>query len=229
MNADGLMHVSAKDKATSKEQKKITIQSSGGLSEEQIQDTVRQSEQFAEEDKKRKELVGVKNNADSLCYTAEKNLEEHKSKLPQNIIDDVNTAMSELRAVKEKDLENIKMAIQKLNQALMKIGEAISGASDKGSRERTCSGKRSRKGSRIEKRVTKVSVSIKSARYRNAMFLCLTLSLTVVAWIAPAATSAPHRKVYLASIRNCPSVDSSCPAMASSQRTQQARGTSRDS
>ena len=135
MNADGLMHVSAKDKATSKEQKKITIQSSGGLSEEQIQDTVRQSEQFAEEDKKRKELVGVKNNADSLCYTAEKNLEEHKSKLPQNITDDVNTAMSELRAVKEKDLENIKMAIQKLNQALMKIGEAISGSSDKGSSE----------------------------------------------------------------------------------------------
>ena len=97
---------------------------------------VRKSEQFAEEDKKRNELVEVKNNADSLCYTAEKNLEEHKSKLPQNITDDVNTAMSDLRAAKEKDdLENIKMAIQKLNQALMKIGEAIYGLSDKGSSE----------------------------------------------------------------------------------------------
>ena len=134
MDADGIMHVSAKDKATSKEQK-ITIQSSGGLSEEQIQDMVRQSEQFAEEDKKRKELVEVKNNADSLCYTAEKNLEEHKSKLPQNIVDEVNTATADLRAAKEKDdLENIKTCIQTLNQALMKIGQTISG-SDKGSSE----------------------------------------------------------------------------------------------
>lgn len=130
MDADGIMHVSAKDKATSKEQK-ITIQSSGGLSEEQIQEMVRASEQFAEEDKKRKELVETKNNADSLCYTAEKNLEEHKSKLPQNIIDEVNTATADLREAKEKDdLEVIKTRIQALNTALMKIGQSFS-SSDK--------------------------------------------------------------------------------------------------
>lgn len=133
MDADGIMHVSAKDKATSKEQK-ITIQSSGGLSEEQIQEMVRASEQFAEEDKKRKELVEMKNNADSLCYTAEKNLHEHKDKLPQNIIDEVNTATADLREAKEKDdMEVIKTRIQALNSALMKIGQSI--APDKGSGE----------------------------------------------------------------------------------------------
>lgn len=125
MDADGIMHVTAKDKATGKEQK-ITIQSSGGLSEQQIQDMVRQSETFEQEDKKRKELVEAKNDADALVYGTERNLEEHKSKLPQNVTDDIQKAVSELREASGKDdVEDIRAKINAVNKAVMRIGEAL--------------------------------------------------------------------------------------------------------
>ncbi|GMH34318.1 hypothetical protein BSKO_02152 [Bryopsis sp. KO-2023] len=132
LDADGIMHVSAKDKATHKEQK-ITIQSSGGLSEDQIQDMVKQSEVYKEADQKRKDLIEARNNGDSLIYTAESNLREHKDKVPQNVSDDVNKAIVDLReAMGKEDLTVLQDNITALNQALMKIGESI-GASGQNS------------------------------------------------------------------------------------------------
>lgn len=129
IDADGIMHVSAKDKSTSKEQK-ITIQSSGGLSEDQIQEMVKNSEQYKEEDQLRKDLIESKNNADSMIYSAESNLREHKSKLPQNVVDDVNTAITEVRdAMAKDDLNVLKEKISALSTAMMKIGESISASS----------------------------------------------------------------------------------------------------
>ncbi|CAD7704980.1 unnamed protein product [Ostreobium quekettii] len=125
LDADGIMHVSAKDKATNKEQK-ITIQSSGGLSEAQIQDMVRQSEMFEQEDKKRKELVEAKNEADALIYSTEKSIDEHKDKLPQEVVDDINKAVAELReATGKDDLDDLKDKVSAVNKASMKIGEVL--------------------------------------------------------------------------------------------------------
>lgn len=125
IDADGIMHVSAKDKATNKEQK-ITIQSSGGLSESQIQDMVRQSEMFEQEDKKRKELVDAKNDADSLAYSTDRSLEEHGSKLPQAIVDDIKKALGDLREAAGKDnVEDIREKMSAVSKAAMKIGETL--------------------------------------------------------------------------------------------------------
>jgi len=125
IDADGIMHVSAKDKATNKEQK-ITIQSSGGLSEQQIQDMVRQSEMFEKEDKKRKDLVDAKNDADALSYSTEKSLEEHQSKLQQAVVDEIKKALGELReASGQDDVEAIREKMSALSKAAMKIGEAL--------------------------------------------------------------------------------------------------------
>lgn len=133
IDADGIMHVSAKDKSTSKEQK-ITIQSSGGLSEDQIQEMVKNSEQYKEEDQMRKDLIEAKNNADSLLYTAESNLKEHKSALPQNVVDEINSAMADLReAMGKEELSLLKEKTDSLNKALMKIMEAINAKSQSGS------------------------------------------------------------------------------------------------
>lgn len=88
IDANGIVHVSAKDKATNRDQS-ITIQSSGGLTEAEIQDMVNKAEKFKEEDKKRRELVDLKNEADSVIFNTEKSLNEHKAKLQQNEVDEI--------------------------------------------------------------------------------------------------------------------------------------------
>jgi molecular chaperone DnaK len=127
IDANGIVNVSAKDKATGKEQK-VTIQSSGGLSDSQVEQMVRDAEAHAESDKKRNELIELKNEADTLIYSADKNLSEHGAKLPQDVKDAITNAQAELRGSTEGDdasVENVREKINALQQAVMKIGEAL--------------------------------------------------------------------------------------------------------
>ncbi|CAM9680983.1 unnamed protein product [Ectocarpus sp. 4 AP-2014] len=127
IDADGILHVGAKDKQTGKEQS-IVIQSSGGLGEADIEKMVRDAEEHAEADKKRRDLIEAKNSADSAVYGTEKNLLEHKDKIPEDVKADVQKAIDELKAVMEsEDAEQIKEKVQALQTAALKIGEAIYG------------------------------------------------------------------------------------------------------
>ena len=125
IDANGIVNVSAKDKGTGKEQK-IQIQASGGLSEEEINKMVKEAESNKEADKKKREAVDARNQADTLLHSTEKNLKEHGSKVSDADKKAIETASANLRnAVKGTDIEDIKKKIQDLVQASMKLGEAI--------------------------------------------------------------------------------------------------------
>jgi molecular chaperone DnaK len=125
IDVNGIVHVSAKDKASGKEQK-VTIQASGGLSDAEIEQMVKDAEKNAEDDKKRRELIEAKNNADSLVYSTEKTLKEHDSKISVSDKQEVENAITELKAALESDnLEEIKAKTDALMAASMKIGEAM--------------------------------------------------------------------------------------------------------
>eukprot|EP00884_Botryococcus_braunii_P013973 jgi/Botrbrau1/22577/Bobra.176_1s0010.1 len=127
IDANGIVHVSAKDKATNKEQT-IRIESSGGLTEDQIQRMVHEADQYASADKERRAAIEAKNEAETLIYSAEKNVSEYKDKVPSNVIDAINTEIAAVREVMESgDATTIKAKTQALQQALMKIGESLSG------------------------------------------------------------------------------------------------------
>ncbi len=125
IDANGIVNVSAKDKGTGKEQK-IQIQASGGLSDEEIEKMVKDAEANKETDKKKRESVDVRNQADTLIHSTEKNLKEHGSKISENekkAIEDGSNALKE--ALKTEDIEDIKKKTETLVQASMKLGEAI--------------------------------------------------------------------------------------------------------
>ena len=125
IDANGIVNVSAKDKGTGKEQK-IQIQASGGLSEEEINKMVKEAEANKEVDKKKRESVDARNQADTLLHSTEKNLKEHGSKVPEADKKAIETSAANLRnALKGTDLEEIKKKIQDLVQSSMKLGEAI--------------------------------------------------------------------------------------------------------
>mmetsp|Transcript_10085 Transcript_10085/g.43888 ORF Transcript_10085/g.43888 Transcript_10085/m.43888 type:complete len:672 (+) Transcript_10085:138-2153(+) len=125
IDANGIVNVSAKDKATGKEQQ-ITIQSSGGLSDAQVEQMVREAEAHADADKNRKELIEAKNEADTLLYSADKNISEHQANLPAEVVDAIKAAQVDLRtAVESENLEQVREKINELQQAVMKIGEAL--------------------------------------------------------------------------------------------------------
>ncbi len=125
IDANGIVHVSAKDKATGKEQK-IRIEASGGLSEEEIQRMIKEAEAHREEDRKRRELVEAKNRADALIHETRKNLKEHGEKVDQATRDAIETAIKELEeAVKGDDKDAIDAKAQALAAAAMKLGEVI--------------------------------------------------------------------------------------------------------
>ncbi len=125
IDANGIVNVSAKDKGTGKEQK-IQIQASGGLSEEEINKMVKEAESNKEADKKKREAVDARNQADTLLHSTEKNLKEHGSKVSDADKKAIETASANLRnAVKGTDIEDIKKKTQDLVQASMKLGEAI--------------------------------------------------------------------------------------------------------
>ena len=125
IDANGIVNVSAKDKGTGKEQK-IQIQASGGLSEEEISKMVKEAEANKESDKKKRESVDARNQAETLLHSTEKNLKEHGSKVPVADKKAIETASANLRnALKGTDVEEIKKKIQDLVQSSMKLGEAI--------------------------------------------------------------------------------------------------------
>jgi len=125
IDANGIVNVSAKDKATSKEQQ-IRIQASGGLSEEDIERMVKEAEENAEADKKKREAVDARNHADSLVNETEKNLKEHSDKIPESDKNKINSDIEELKKVKDgDDIEAIKSKTESLVQSSLKLGEAI--------------------------------------------------------------------------------------------------------
>ena len=125
IDANGIVSVSAKDKGTGKEQK-IQIQASGGLSEEEIQKMVKDAESNKETDKKKRETVDARNQADTMIHSTEKNLKEHGSKITEAEKKSIETAIADLRnALKGTDAEEVKKKTQSLIQASMKLGEAV--------------------------------------------------------------------------------------------------------
>jgi molecular chaperone DnaK len=125
IDANGIVNVSARDKATGKEQQ-IRIQASGGLSEADIQRMVQEAEQHAAEDKRRRELVEARNQADATIHTAEKQLEEHGGRIGDAERRPVEDAIAALReAVSGDDTGTIRQRLEALSQALMRLGEAI--------------------------------------------------------------------------------------------------------
>ena len=125
IDANGIVNVSAKDKGTGKEQK-IQIQASGGLSEEEISKMVKEAEANKESDKKKKDSVDARNQADTILHTTEKNLKEHGSKISESEKKAIDLASANLRnSLKGTDVEDVKKKTQELVQASMKLGEAI--------------------------------------------------------------------------------------------------------
>lgn len=133
VDVNGILTVSAKDKGTGKENK-ITITGSGGLSKEEIEKMKREAESHAAEDKKRREVVDLKNQGDSLVYQVEKQLREHGDKVAPEVRGQIESAVNNLKeALKSEDAERIRRSIDGVNQVVHKIGEAIYGAAGAGS------------------------------------------------------------------------------------------------
>jgi len=125
IDANGIVHVTAKDLATNKEQK-IRIESSSGLNEDEIQRMVREADSHAAEDKDRKHKIEVRNNADSLAYSTERTLKEHGDKIAAEDKQAVEAALGELRTAMSGDnVSAIEAAMQKLQQSSHKLAEAM--------------------------------------------------------------------------------------------------------
>ena len=127
IDANGIVNVSAKDKATNKEQK-IKIQASGGLSDSDIDNMVKDAESHAEEDKKKKESIEARNQADALVYSTEKSMKEHGEKLPAEDKDKIEEALKGLKdalASENATSEEINSKVEPLNTAAMKLGEMM--------------------------------------------------------------------------------------------------------
>lgn len=128
IDADGILHVSAKDLSSGKQQK-IRIEASSGLKEEDIKKMLRDAEEHAEEDKKRREEVETRNEGETLAFRAQKSLDEYKDKLPKEIVDDVQGKIDDVKkALEGSDIARIKSAKDALEQHMQKIGEAMSKA-----------------------------------------------------------------------------------------------------
>jgi len=125
IDADGILHVSAKDKQSGKEQK-IKIEAKSGLTDAEIQRKIKEAELHAAEDKQRKESVEVRNEADALAFRAQKSLDEYKAKLPGNVVSDVQSHIDALKkALEGQDAADIKAKTAELQQHMQKIGEAL--------------------------------------------------------------------------------------------------------
>ncbi len=127
IDANGVVNVSAKDKATGKEHS-VKIQSSGGLSDEEVEKMIKDAESNSEADKEKKELIEAKNNADSLIYSTEKSLAEHKDKIDESIKSDIEDKIKDLKdfiAKEDSKADEIKSKTDELTQSSMKLGEAI--------------------------------------------------------------------------------------------------------
>ncbi|KAF5448395.1 hypothetical protein F2P56_028936 [Juglans regia] len=133
IDANGIVTVSAKDKTTGKEQQ-ITIRSSGGLSEDEIEKMVKEAELHAQRDQERKVLIDIRNSADTTIYSIEKSLSEYKDKIPGEVAKEIEDAIADLRKATAGDnVEEIKSKIDAANKAVSKIGQHMQGGSDGGS------------------------------------------------------------------------------------------------
>ncbi len=125
IDANGIVHVQAKDLATNKEQK-ITITSSSGLNKDEIEKMVKDAKEHESEDKKKREIIETKNRADTSIFEIEKNLKEHREKLPADDVTKIEEAIAALKKSIEKDnLDEIKGNLELLQQASFKIGEIM--------------------------------------------------------------------------------------------------------
>ena len=125
IDANGIVNVSAKDKGTGKEQQ-IRIQASGGLADSDIEKMVKEAEQFAEEDKKRRAAAEAKNNAESLIHSTEKQLAEHGDKVSAEVKEEIEKALAEAKtAVESGDADEMQQKTAALTQAAMKLGQAM--------------------------------------------------------------------------------------------------------
>lgn len=125
IDANGIVNVSARDKATGKEQA-ITIHPSGGLSEADIQNMVKEAEMYSQKDQERKKLIEAKNQADNTIYSVEKSLNEYKDKLPANIVNEIESAVADLKkAIEGEDTDKILANIEAATKASMKIGQHL--------------------------------------------------------------------------------------------------------
>ena len=131
IDVNGIVHVSAKDKASGKEQK-VTIQASGGLKDEEIEQMIKDAEKNASEDKKLKEFIEVKNKADTLIYSTEKSLKDFAEKIESNDKQLIEDAIASLKKAmeSEEDIELIAQKTEDLAAASMKIGEVMYGNND---------------------------------------------------------------------------------------------------
>ena len=125
IDANGILNVSAKDKSTGKAQS-VTVRSSGGLSDADIEQMVNDAEASKEADQKRREAIDLKNEADQAIYNTEKQIQEHKDKIPQNIKDQIAGDITNLNeAMTTEDSDKIREALEKLKEGSMEIGKAI--------------------------------------------------------------------------------------------------------
>ncbi|XP_021274414.1 heat shock 70 kDa protein, mitochondrial-like [Herrania umbratica] len=126
IDANGIVTVSAKDKATGKEQQ-ITIRSSGGLSEDEIEKMVKEAEVHAQRDEERKTLIDLRNSADTTVYSVEKSLNEYRDKIPSEIASEIESAVADLKkAMAGDNIDEIKAKMDAANKAVSKIGEHMS-------------------------------------------------------------------------------------------------------
>jgi molecular chaperone DnaK len=125
IDVNGILSVSAKDKATGKENK-ITVQNAGGLSKDDIERMKREAEQHAAEDQKRREVIDVKNRAESFSYEIEKSLKEYGDKVSADVRGNIESALNALKdAIKSEDGDRIKKSLENLQQASQKLGEEV--------------------------------------------------------------------------------------------------------
>jgi molecular chaperone DnaK len=130
IDANGILNVTARDQATSKEQK-ITIAGSSGLSEEEVQRMVKDAETHADEDRKRRESISIRNDAESMVYQAENVLREHAERIPAEVKAELDQKVQDVKEILEKDPENIdrlKPAYEAMVESLSKVGSAVYGA-----------------------------------------------------------------------------------------------------
>lgn len=137
IDANGILNVSAKDKSTGKAQS-VTVRSSGGLSDAQVEQMVQDAEASKEQDQKRREMIDMKNDADNSIYNVEQQLREHGDKIPQNVKDQINGDVASLNeAITTEDADKIKEALERLKNSQMEIGKSIysQSSSDSGAQE----------------------------------------------------------------------------------------------
>ncbi|MBN9012533.1 MAG: Hsp70 family protein, partial [Rhizobiales bacterium] len=127
IDANGIVNVTAKDQATNKEQK-ITITGSSGLSDTEVNRMVREAEEHAEEDRKRREAISLRNDAESMVFQAEKTLSEYGDRLPDDVKSELDQRIQTVKEILDKDRENVdrlKPAYEEMVQTLSKVGTAM--------------------------------------------------------------------------------------------------------